>query len=195
MNNERFFVGETHFLNFPVHFPNAGSESDENSTVASENKAAVGTWNEGSDKNLFSSITTRMPADLNEVITDAKESNHGNENNENDSHRSAKSAREAADQMIGPNLTKLHSSSRRFNRELWQIFSAKNYTHCCAAGSVTLLGLSVACFVLPSVSNYAAERIAVQAVGYTGGVLSLLFGIGSGLCVRSIYSRPDDSAQ
>jgi hypothetical protein len=75
------------------------------------------------------------------------------------------------------------------------MFSAKNCTYCCAAGSITLLGLSVACFVLPSISSYAAERTAVQAVGYTGGILSLLFGIGTGLYVKSVYNQPDQRIQ
>lgn len=62
------------------------------------------------------------------------------------------------------------------------------YLHCYTAASIGLLCLSATCFVLPSISSYPPERTAVQALSYTGGVISLLSGLAAGASVLSAYT-------
>ena len=62
------------------------------------------------------------------------------------------------------------------------------YLHCYTAASISLLCLSVASFVLPSISTYPPERSAVQALGYTAGVISLLSGLAAGASVVAAYT-------
>lgn len=62
------------------------------------------------------------------------------------------------------------------------------YLHCYTAASIGLLCLSATCFVLPSISTYSPERTAVQALSYTGGVISLLSGLAAGASVLSAYA-------
>jgi hypothetical protein len=66
-----------------------------------------------------------------------------------------------------------------------------SYLHCCTAASVSLLILSVASFVVPSVSTYPAERSTVQGLGYTAGVISLLTSIATGAFVAYVYPIND----
>ena len=66
------------------------------------------------------------------------------------------------------------------------------YRNSCIAGSVILFALSIASFVVPSVSNYAEERGTVQALGYTAGAISLLASLGIACCVWSVYAKPDN---
>jgi len=67
------------------------------------------------------------------------------------------------------------------------------YRNSCIAGSVILFALSIASFVVPSVSNYAEERGTVQALGYTAGAISLLASLGIAYCVWSVYcAKPDN---
>ncbi len=178
----------------PTRLQNRNSESDENLYSSTNSKFADGTWNEGQHDNSPASMVTRVPAAMNEVLIDQEISAHPSAGNEYDDS-DADTARASAGRMNTQDPSKQTQSLRSADGDLWQMFSAKNCTYCCAAGSITLLGLSVACFTLPSISSYAAERTAVQAVGYTGGILSLLFGIGTGLYVKSVYSQPDQRIQ
>lgn len=66
------------------------------------------------------------------------------------------------------------------------------YRNSCIAGSVILFALSIASFVVPSVSNYAEERGTVQALGYTAGAISLLASLGIACCVWSVYAKSDN---
>lgn len=62
------------------------------------------------------------------------------------------------------------------------------YLHCYTAASISLLCLSATSFVLPSISTYPPERSAVQALGYTAGVISLLSGLAAGASVVAAYT-------
>lgn len=190
MRNMPTPINSTRHANGPTFSESKQSESEENSSSTSKHQYADGNWSEGHPPSPTDSTMTRIPAALSEVLIDKEDSVHPSSGNDDDTS-DINTARRTSDKMSPKDPTKKTPSSGRVNDNLWQIFSAKNCTYCCAAGSITLLGLSVACFTLPSISTYAEERNAVQAIGYTGGVLSLLFGIGTGLYVKSIYSQPE----
>lgn len=138
-------------------------------------------WNAGAEE------------DLQEVHTDHAPTGHESAGSRSDRASGHHASRTAADQISPPDVTSARSHSHpNANSGSLGKRCEFSYLHCCTAASIGLIVLSVACFVAPSISTYAAERGTVQALGYTAGVISLLSGLTAGACVVSVHRKSGD---
>jgi hypothetical protein len=98
-------------------------------------------------------------------------------------------AAEAAERMSQPTTESAEENSQVNNDGgVLDTHTERAYLHCYTAASISLLCLSVTSFVLPSISTYPPERSAVQTLGYTAGVISLLSGLAAGASVVAAYT-------
>lgn len=98
-------------------------------------------------------------------------------------------ASEAAERMGQPTMASMQENSQvNHDTGVLDTHVERVYLHCYTAASISLLCLSVASFILPSISTYPPERTAVHALGYTAGVISLLSGLAAGASVVVAYT-------
>jgi hypothetical protein len=99
-------------------------------------------------------------------------------------------AYDAAQQMRLPAAASVQDNSTNYKKvEVLDIPIERSHLHCASAASVGLIFLSIASFVLPSISTYPPERSAVQALGYSAGVVSLLSGLAAGAFVVYAHAK------
>lgn len=146
----------------PSHLTNVNQPSTELTA------AAASGWNAGATE------------ELNDVHVDKEDTGH-------------EAAGTAAAKMHSPAATTAHRQAQH-NADSGTTSSCPtiSYLHGCTAASVALIILSVASFVVPSISTYGEERATVQAVGYTAGSISLLAGVLTGACVASMHTKSGD---
>lgn len=98
-------------------------------------------------------------------------------------------AADAAERMSQPATVSVQENSEvNHDAGVLDTQVERTYLHCYTAASIGLFCLSVTSFVLPSISTYAPERAAVQALGYTAGVISLLSGLAVGAAAVSAHT-------
>jgi hypothetical protein len=98
-------------------------------------------------------------------------------------------ASHAAEKMSNPATTSvIENTQMNHDAGVLETHVERAYLQCYTAASASLLCLSVISFILPSISTYSPERTAVQTLGYTASVISLLSGLAAGASVVAAYT-------
>jgi hypothetical protein len=143
-----------------------------------QSQANESPWNTGADEGL------------NEVHVDQEPAGHESTSRTTDRRPDYVTSQTAVNQMNpsdgipAPRQSQLNTDAGYLG-----VSCETSYLYGCTAASIGLLILSVASFVIPSISTASEERGAVQALGYTAGVISLLSGLAAGACVVSIHKK------
>lgn len=138
-------------------------------------------WNVGADEGL------------NEVHVDQEPAGHESASSTTDRRPDHAASYTAVDQMSPPNAVPVGRHAQLNTDASYLGASCEtSYLYCCTAASIGLLVLSVASFVIPSISTVTEERGTVQALGYTAGVISLLSGLAAGACVVSVHKKSNN---
>lgn len=147
-------------------------------SVLKQSKENESLWNTGADEGL------------NEVHIDPEPAGYESASRIADRRPDQAASQEAAAQMSQPKpIPASRQSQRDVDAGYLGASRETSYLHCCTAASIGLIVLSVASFVIPSISTVAEDRSSAQAFGYTAGVISLLSGLAAGACVISVYKK------
>ena len=146
-----------------------------------DSKATESPWNTGADDGL------------NEVHVDQEPAGHESVSRTTDRRPDHVAPHTAVDQMSPPDAIPARRHAQLNTDASYLGASCEtSYLYGCTAASIGLLVLSVASFVIPSISTVTEERGTVQALGYTAGVISLLSGLAAGACVISIHKKSEN---
>lgn len=146
-----------------------------------QSQANESPWNIGADEGL------------NEVHIDQEPAGHESVSHMTDRRPDHAASHTAVDQMSPPDAVPVGRHAP-LNADATYLGASceTSYLYCCTAASIGLLVLSVASFVIPSISTVTEERGTVQALGYTAGVISLLSGLAAGACVASVHKKSNN---
>jgi hypothetical protein len=150
-------------------------------SVLKDSKANESPWDIGADEGL------------NEVHVDQEPAGHESASRTTDRRPDYVASHTTVDQMSPPDAIPARRHAQLNTDASYLGASCEtSYLYGCTAASISLLVLSVASFVIPSISTVTEEHGTVQALGYTAGVISLLSGLAAGACVISIYKKSEN---
>ena len=150
-------------------------------SVLKDSKANESPWDTGADEGL------------NEVHVDQEPACYESASRTTDRRPDYVTSQTAVNQMNPPDgIPAPRQSQINADAGYLGVSCETSYLYGCTAASIGLLILSVASFVIPSISTVTEERGTVQALGYTAGVISLLSGLAAGACVISIHKKSEN---